>query len=314
MAYIPRVFTKNVWDPVTETTILHERTAYTAAEEVELLWDGWAPGDPIPAQSSFSPSQREELTSVVTEVLSEDEVVVDAAVAAVGVFSVVTEEQASIATASAVASAASATSAAASASLAETVSESTVTALDADAASDFRVQQDARLAAAIAAAVANTDAGFPQAPHTYDPFHPSSAAAALSASRVSYCRIKGAGTISKILIVVGVQSGNIDVGVYDTVGVGSNARPGNKIASTGSIACPAVGEALVSLTAPVAVRPGYWFAITANNGTITLQRVLGGTYTNAQSFVTVQTGTFPLPATAAPTGGNGNSYLMVGVV
>lgn len=48
MAYIPRVFTKNVWNAQTQTFSLQTRTADTIREDVELLFDGWTPGESLP--------------------------------------------------------------------------------------------------------------------------------------------------------------------------------------------------------------------------------------------------------------------------
>lgn len=88
-------------------------------------------------------------------------------------------------------------------------------------------------------------------------------------SRTYAARVFGSGTITKIRIIVGVQSGNICINVFGNTGSGASAQPGTLKGTTGSIACPASGAADVSLTGSVTVADGDWFAITADNNTAT---------------------------------------------
>jgi hypothetical protein len=61
---------------------------------------------------------------------------------------------------------------------------------------------------------------------------------------------------------IAVQSGNICVGVY--------ASTGGRLATTGSIACPAAGERAITFTAPVTLYPGrtYYLAFAADNTSV----------------------------------------------
>lgn len=76
-------------------------------------------------------------------------------------------------------------------------------------------------------------------------------------------------TITKVGVGVGVQSGNIDLGVYDSSGVGG--LPNFRLASAGSTACPATGPAALTMTTPVTLGPGYYWAIwTGDNSTVAM--------------------------------------------
>ena len=89
------------------------------------------------------------------------------------------------------------------------------------------------------------------------------------ASGAAYGRVLGAGTISKIGLGIGTQSGNISLAVYANSGTGRAAVPGTRLATSGAVACPATGYQEVALGASVTVTPGDWFCITADNATAT---------------------------------------------
>ena len=109
-------------------------------------------------------------------------------------------------------------------------------------------------------------------------------------------------TVSTAYFFVQTQSGNIDFGIYD--------GDGNRLASTGSTACPVAGKASIALTAPVTLVPGqvYYLAYAVNNAVASIQKanlmtmnlppMLGGT-----RYPMVQAATsFPLPAAIAMPG------------
>jgi hypothetical protein len=106
-----------------------------------------------------------------------------------------------------------------------------------------------------------------------------------NANNIFYYRVAEGGNISAIRLRVGTQSGNICVGVYRASGSGLSAVPGARAATSGSVACPATGDADVSLTASVVVNPGDFLAIQADNTTATFARAGGGVASGATSLM-----------------------------
>lgn len=100
----------------------------------------------------------------------------------------------------------------------------------------------------------------------------SAAYAPVAASQTRYMRLLTGGVpMSKVAVDVGVQSGNIAVAVYRNSGVGKAARPtGGRLATSGSVACPAVGYQEIDLGATIVPQPGDWVAIATDNATVTL--------------------------------------------
>lgn len=86
-----------------------------------------------------------------------------------------------------------------------------------------------------------------------------------SANRGVWLRVRNAGMISKIALGVAVQSGNICVAVYRASGFRQSAKPGTLLASSNSVACPAVGYAEVSLGATIEIRDGDFIYLGADN-------------------------------------------------
>lgn len=104
-------------------------------------------------------------------------------------------------------------------------------------------------------------------------------------------------TINRLLINVAVQSGNIDLGIYDDDGAGGS--PGTRLVSTGSFACPGVARQAITCSTTV-LQPGrYWSALVADNITasftyvplVTLRPAMVTRYNKASSF--------PLPTSLA---------------
>lgn len=152
-------------------------------------------------------------------------------------------------------------------------------------------------------------------PRTGDPRYISGSGAP-GANRCLYLRATGSGVISKIAVDIGTSSGNIDVGVYANTGVGRAARPAARKTSSGSVASPGTGYQEIALTASVYVEEGDWLAVSSDNATVTyaLTGGNGSSGSMAQGLSHFQTGTFPLPATAAPSGTNAiYSVVIVGV-
>lgn len=137
-----------------------------------------------------------------------------------------------------------------------------------------------------------------------------------NANQAVYLRIQNAGSISKIGFHINVSSGNVDVGVYANNGsTGTAARPGAKLASSGSVACPAAGYQEIGLGSTVYVTEGDWFAFVFDNATASLYRTGAGglSSTIANGLSHHQSTAFPLPASATPSTGAVFSAALVGV-
>lgn len=153
-------------------------------------------------------------------------------------------------------------------------------------------------------------------PSNMDPKTISLAATNGSANRTHYYRVTGGGSITKLGLYVSVSSGNICVSVYANTGSGRAAMPAARVASSGSVACPAVGYAEIALGATVNVTSGdFWFAVSADNATAQF----GAAATSAfaiQGVMAWQDTAFPSPATATPTNGagNGGASRLIGLI
>ena len=103
-------------------------------------------------------------------------------------------------------------------------------------------------------------------------------------------------TAYQIAFVVGVQSGNLDVGIYDEVK--------NRLVSAGSTAVGAAGVQVVNITDTVLTPGCYFLAMCVDNITAAFQAVTGGiTALALQTFGVQQQAvgavTLPDPATFA---------------
>lgn len=94
---------------------------------------------------------------------------------------------------------------------------------------------------------------------------------ALTGSRTYWARITrgSAQAVTRIGVQVGVSSGNISVAVYRNTGVGRNAVPGLRAATSGTVTCPASGYAEILVTPSVSVSEGDWLALSVDNSTAT---------------------------------------------
>ncbi len=84
-----------------------------------------------------------------------------------------------------------------------------------------------------------------------------------------YNRLVAGGECSNIRIKVGNAAGNISVAAYNNGGAGRSNAPGTRLATSGSIACPAAGDATISLGATVYPNIGDWFGLSASDITAT---------------------------------------------
>lgn len=139
-----------------------------------------------------------------------------------------------------------------------------------------------------------------------------------TANAARYIRVIGSGTITKIAMDVSVQSGNICVAVYRRTGSGLSAKPGARVATSGSVACPAVGYAEVSLGGSIALYDGDYLAMSVDNTTASFRGLSGPSGVSggmASGYSWDQGTAFPLPATAT-TGASGSASripLLIGV-
>lgn len=102
-------------------------------------------------------------------------------------------------------------------------------------------------------------------------------------------------TVTGVRMRIGTASGNICVGLYDAAG--------NRLATSGSVACPAAGFATVSFTASYAATPGgYFIAVAADNTTATFSAGGGGAGTAWAAGALSAGSAMPLPATFTPGG------------
>jgi hypothetical protein len=112
-------------------------------------------------------------------------------------------------------------------------------------------------------------------------------------------------TVSGVRLKVTVQSGNVDVGIYN--------RNGVRIASSGSVACPAIGKSTVNFgNAAVLTTPGiYYLTLSADNITATFSASGADSLIGANSFAS----SFPLPSQLTLPGTVGAiAFSLVGVV
>lgn len=118
----------------------------------------------------------------------------------------------------------------------------------------------------------------------------------------------GGYTMSKLRVQVATAAGNITVAAYSRTGAALTARPGNRLATSGSVPCPSAGTADVSLGASITPARNDFFADARDNTTasLALAATING---NVPTGVTIPRyyveSIYPPPAVAAPvTSGN----------
>jgi hypothetical protein len=104
-------------------------------------------------------------------------------------------------------------------------------------------------------------------------------------------------------------------GLASTTGVGKAAKPGTQKATSGSVACPAVGYAEVSLGASIQVNAGDFIGFSVDNATVAI-RAAGGTPTTTALSDGAEWagGLFPCPSAVGTLSSNsGRLPVLVGV-
>ncbi|QDP65423.1 MAG: hypothetical protein Tp182DCM212571_41 [Prokaryotic dsDNA virus sp.] len=107
---------------------------------------------------------------------------------------------------------------------------------------------------------------------TIDPAIAVASAGVGAANQAYFARVDQGGYISKIGVWVDTASGNIDVGVFTRGGgSGRTAYHGARRVAAGSTALSTTGYVEITLSAPVMVQPGDWFAVALDNTTAKLR-------------------------------------------
>lgn len=128
-----------------------------------------------------------------------------------------------------------------------------------------------------------------------------------AANRAIYvpCYVPIAVTLTGIRLRVGTQNGNICVGLYDS--------SGTRVATSGSVACPAAGLQTVAFTANYSAAAGrYYLALSASGNTATFSTTGSGTAMPAS--VRYQETAHPLPASATFAGDASMTVNLVGLI
>ncbi len=121
-----------------------------------------------------------------------------------------------------------------------------------------------------------------------------------SANALYGYRVIEGGTITKIRVGVGTTSaGNICVAVYGNSGVGLAARPLNRVATSGTVPCPAANTtADIPLGTSVVVAAGDWLTFGCDSGTATFWATYPGGPTGMSGGMMGWSGSsVPAPAT-----------------
>lgn len=121
--------------------------------------------------------------------------------------------------------------------------------------------------------------------------------------------------VDTIGFAVATQSGNVDVGIYSD----SSGSPGSRLASSGSVACPAAGARTLTFS-EVSLTGGtlYWVAMSMSSATASFRYIGAGAGFYQPSTDTtpmgrrVASGGHPLASTA-PASANVNNVLLLWV-
>lgn len=134
------------------------------------------------------------------------------------------------------------------------------------------------------------------------------------ANRCYYFRVtRGRNRIGSIAIPIAVQSGNVSVAVFRNTGTGISARPANRVATSGVVACGAPGRQTLVLDAPVNVAAGDWFCIATDNGVIRIEGVTSGVL-GYDGLTAWQDAAMPPPTNATPINTSaGRTIALIGV-
>lgn len=138
------------------------------------------------------------------------------------------------------------------------------------------------------------------------------AAGVTGTNRTVYQQIHGGGTITQVTININASSGNIAIAAYEN-NPATAWTIGDRLITSGPIACPAAGVRTVSLGGSVTLRPGDWLALWTDNATASFWGSGSATLqTGAIGPVLVEGSTAAPPATPAPTAHFQRRIIMLG--
>jgi hypothetical protein len=123
-----------------------------------------------------------------------------------------------------------------------------------------------------------------------------------------YLRCSSGGyAISNIGLQVATSNGNVCVAAYQASGTGASAVPAGQYQTSGSVACPATGSAVIALGGSCTPKLADYLALASSSGTATFYGAAGISSAQVAGFASYQTSAFPCPASAAPTAAATNS-------
>lgn len=124
-----------------------------------------------------------------------------------------------------------------------------------------------------------------------------------STTQLSTVDIRQPTRVTGVRVVVGVQSGQCQVGLYDNAGT--------KLAASTEALCPAPGQQTISFASAVSIQPGiYYLALGADNGTATFAKSSGNGVLGCNNFAT----SLPMANVTLPGTSTANCIAMIGIV
>lgn len=151
-----------------------------------------------------------------------------------------------------------------------------------------------------------------------------------TSNRIYWMRLIEGATISTCRFGIIASSGNICIAYARNIGSGSAAAPGEMVATTGAVGCPASsttnitggsnGDHELALSATVRLKAGDWVGIAADNTTVALRSMT--TAANVDSVLmtgsgyreTIASGSPAIPTSRATlTGCSSRNWLILGV-
>lgn len=110
-------------------------------------------------------------------------------------------------------------------------------------------------------------------------------------------------SIRKVRMHINASSGTVSVAIYSSTGSGITCLPGSRVATTGSVAAPAGGQATIDLGSTVTdVGQGtHWLALSASTTAFTFVSAAQQTTVYQGGLAAAQTAAHPAPSSASPT-------------
>lgn len=121
------------------------------------------------------------------------------------------------------------------------------------------------------------------------------------ANRAVYYRILRGNTVAtRFRMYIGTSAGNVDIGIYRGLATAENPVGAVRLGSTGPVACPGAGSAVLSVAPTPVAWPTDWLAVAADGTTATClsaESSIGSSSYNVSMGLQYYTADqFPLPA------------------